>query len=108
MTLAHAQAPCIGTQHRISFRGDYGPMGRVGSCEARDRRPPSGRLRKKACFLVPEPKILTHERVLEILSEQAENGSVTAAAALERALRAVARQENPELDAELDRLLRTK
>jgi hypothetical protein len=50
MTLAHAQAPCIGTQHRISFRGDYVPMGRVGSCEARDRRPPSGRLQRKRVF----------------------------------------------------------
>jgi hypothetical protein len=32
-------------------------------------------------------EIATHEEVLELLSEQARKGSVTAAAALERALR---------------------
>ena len=40
-------------------------------------------------------KIASHEEILEILSEQAREGSVTAAAALERALRNV-REEDPE------------
>lgn len=49
-------------------------------------------------------KILSHTEVLEILSQQAKDGSVTAAAALERALRAVARQED-EIDDAIDRIL---
>ncbi len=48
-------------------------------------------------------KIASHEEVLEILSEQARKGSVTAAAALERALRARAKEEPP--DDLLDRIL---
>ena len=52
-------------------------------------------------------KILTHDEVLEILSRQAEDGSVTAAAALERALRARERAEKESpMESELDRLLR--
>ena len=54
------------------------------------------------------PNILTHEQVLEILSSQAAAGSVTAAAALERALRARAREESSDLDNELDKLLQRK
>ena len=38
-------------------------------------------------------KIASHEEILEILSEQARKGSVTAAAALERALRARAKAD---------------
>lgn len=53
-------------------------------------------------------KILTHERTLEVLSEMAENGSVTAAAALERALRAQQREENDDLDREFERLVSKK
>ena len=49
-------------------------------------------------------RILTHEEVLEVLSRQAEDGSVTAAAALERALRARERAAS-EVDNELDRIL---
>ncbi len=49
-------------------------------------------------------EIATHDEVLKILTEQARAGSVTAAAALERALRR-ARAETAELDRELDRLL---
>jgi uncharacterized Ntn-hydrolase superfamily protein len=44
--------------------------------------------------------ILSHDEVLKILSRQAEEGSVTAAAALERALRARARDEEGELERE--------
>ena len=52
-------------------------------------------------------KILTHDQVLEILSRQAEEGSVTAAAALERALRARERAEKESpMENEFDRLLR--
>jgi hypothetical protein len=55
-------------------------------------------------------KILTHDEVLEILSEQAKKGSVTAAAALERALPARARaataREDEDWDTELRRLLK--
>ena len=52
-------------------------------------------------------KILTHDEVLEILSRQAEDGSVTAAAAPERALRARERAEKESpMDHELGRLLR--
>lgn len=51
-------------------------------------------------------QILTHEEVLVILSRQAENGSVTAAAALERALRAIEKkkEDDPVGDA-IDRIL---
>lgn len=49
-------------------------------------------------------EILSHEEVLVILSQQAKAGSVTAAAALERALRAVARQED-EIDDAINRIL---
>jgi hypothetical protein len=57
----------------------------------------------------PKQKILTYDEVLEILSRQAEAGSVTAAAALERALRARERaeKESPR-DDELDRILRVE
>ena len=48
-------------------------------------------------------KIASHEEVLEILSEQARNGSVTAA--LERALRARDKADPDKFDDELDRLL---
>ena len=51
-----------------------------------------------------EKEILTREEVLQILSEMARKGSVTAAVALERILR---HQPVPDqLDDELDRLLR--
>ena len=52
-------------------------------------------------------KIFTHDEVLEILSRQAVEGSVTAAAALERAMRARERaaKESP-MQNEFDRLLR--
>lgn len=55
--------------------------------------------------------ILSHEEVLEILSQQAKDGSVTAAVALERALRPSQKAEpekEPSLESELDRLIRTK
>jgi hypothetical protein len=49
-------------------------------------------------------KIASHEEVLELLSEQARKGSVTAAAALERALRH--RDEyHGEVGDEIDRIL---
>lgn len=48
-------------------------------------------------------EIATHDEVLKILTEQARNGSVTAAAALERALRARAKDDS--LEDELDRIL---
>ncbi len=55
--------------------------------------------------LEDEREILTREEVLQILSEMARKGSVTAAAVLERVLRP--QQPDPdELDEELDRLLR--
>ena len=41
-------------------------------------------------------KIASHEEVLELLSEQARKGSVTAAAALERALRTAAKEHKEE------------
>jgi hypothetical protein len=53
-----------------------------------------------------EKKILSHEEVLEILSEQAQNGSVTAAAALERALRARAKMAETSFEDELEALTR--
>ena len=45
-------------------------------------------------------EILTHEQVLAILSRKAEAGSVTAAVALERALRVRAREDDQPLDDE--------
>ena len=51
-------------------------------------------------------EILTREEVLKLLSEMAEKGSVSAAIALERALRMPSRYgDHDELDDELDRLL---
>lgn len=49
-------------------------------------------------------KILNHDEVLQILSQQAKDGSVTAAAALERALRA-RKKEAESIEDELDRIL---
>jgi hypothetical protein len=49
--------------------------------------------------------IATHDEGLEILTEQARKGSVTAAAALERALRAAAKQEEDEVGNAIDRIL---
>ena len=48
--------------------------------------------------------IATHQEVLEILSAQARAGSISAAIALERALRAAGKDE-PNLDDEIDRIL---
>jgi hypothetical protein len=50
-----------------------------------------------------EREILTHEEVLQILSEMARKGSVTAASVLERVLRT---PEEANVDDELDRILR--
>jgi hypothetical protein len=52
-------------------------------------------------------EILTHEQVLEILSEQARDGSVTAACALERALRRQEEGDDTPED-ELEALISTK
>jgi hypothetical protein len=53
-----------------------------------------------------EGEILSHEQTLEILSEMARNGSVTATVALARELRLDPGEEgDDELDDELDRLL---
>jgi hypothetical protein len=49
-----------------------------------------------------EREILTHEEVLQILSEQARKGSVTAASVLERVLRKQA--EETDVDDELERI----
>ena len=52
-------------------------------------------------------EVLTHEETLQLLSEMARNGSVTAAVALARELRLDPGEEDKdELDTELDRLLR--
>jgi hypothetical protein len=48
--------------------------------------------------------IATHEEVLRILTEQARNGSVTAAAALARELRAAEKRES-EVDDAIDSIL---
>jgi hypothetical protein len=62
------------------------------------------------CLLSPqtsgEPEltdVATHDEVMRILTAQARDGSVTAACALERALRA-APIEDEDFDAELERL----
>jgi hypothetical protein len=47
--------------------------------------------------------VATHDEVMRILTAQARDGSVTAAGALERALRG-ARREDEDFDAELERL----
>jgi hypothetical protein len=47
--------------------------------------------------------VATHEEVMRILTAQARDGSVTAACALERALRAAPRQDE-DFDVELERL----
>jgi hypothetical protein len=52
-----------------------------------------------------QPDIATHDEVMQLLTAQARNGSVTAAVALERALR-IASNDDEDLDDELDRLMR--
>ena len=53
-----------------------------------------------------DQEILTREQVLRLLSEMAEKGSVSAAIALERALRLPQPDDaHDEIDDELDRLL---
>jgi hypothetical protein len=57
--------------------------------------------------LTGDHDVLSREEALRLLSEMAKNGSVTAAVALERALRLdPGKEDEDELDAELDRLLR--
>ncbi|MEK6326302.1 MAG: hypothetical protein AABM66_02100 [Actinomycetota bacterium] len=51
-----------------------------------------------------DKSILSHEEVLELLSERAREGSISAAIALERALRA-SRKSDEDWDDELERLL---
>jgi len=53
-------------------------------------------------------KIATHEEVLELLTEQARNGSVTAAAALERAIRARPPEQEDEVSKAIDSILAKK
>ena len=54
-------------------------------------------------------KIASHEEVLEILSEQAREGSVTAAAALERSLRNMRDKDDAdEVGDAIDRILAEK
>jgi hypothetical protein len=48
--------------------------------------------------------VMSHQEVLELLSARAREGSVSAAIALERALRAAPR-EDEDFDAELERLV---
>jgi len=52
-----------------------------------------------------ESKILSHEEVLELLSARAREGSISAAIALERALRAADREEGNEIGEAIDRIL---
>lgn len=52
-----------------------------------------------------DQEMLTHEEVLKILSEQARKGSVSAATALERALRRDAEKVENEVDEAIDRIL---
>jgi hypothetical protein len=54
--------------------------------------------------ITEESEILTHTRVLEILSQMTKNGSVSAAVSLERAFRPAPPEEG-DIDDELDRLL---
>lgn len=53
-----------------------------------------------------EPKIASVEEVLELLTDQARKGSVTAAAALARELRATAKKQGSEIDAAIDAILK--
>jgi len=55
--------------------------------------------------MTKKTKVLTREEVLVILSEQARAGSISAAIALERALRARDREQD-DIDDELDRILK--
>jgi hypothetical protein len=52
-------------------------------------------------------KRLTHDEILDLLSERASEGSITAAIALERALRHQ-EQKEASVDDELNKLLRAK
>jgi hypothetical protein len=75
----------------------------------RFRRPPSGTLRAhweigREVKNMADEGILSHEEVLELLSERAREGSISAAIALERALRAVPRP-GEDWDDELSRII---
>lgn len=83
----------------------------------RSARPPRSSLRRELEVLLGRGKhlngkieggdeILTHEETLQLLSEMAKAGSVTAAVALARELRLDPDEEEDELDDELERLLR--
>jgi hypothetical protein len=70
---------------------------------AMPKKPPGRPRRSKDT--APADRILTHEECLIILSQQARDGSVTAASSLERALRAADRQKHDALDDEFARML---
>jgi hypothetical protein len=53
-----------------------------------------------------QPEIASREEVLRMLTEKARQGQTGAMIALERALRAKAKEDQHPLDRELDRLLR--
>lgn len=55
-----------------------------------------------------ESEVASFDEVLRILTAQARSGSVTAAAALARELRAAERRQESEVDAAIDRILETK
>jgi hypothetical protein len=52
-----------------------------------------------------EPKIASRDEVLELLTDQARKGSVTAAATLARELRAEERKQESEVDSAIDKIL---
>ena len=54
-------------------------------------------------FQMNEPEIATREEVLALLTDQARKGSVTAAAALARELRAMDKKQENEVDAAIAR-----
>ena len=49
--------------------------------------------------------VMSHQEVLELLSARAREGSVSAAIALERALRATATHDEDDFNEELERLM---
>ena len=53
-----------------------------------------------------QPQIASREEVLRMLTEKARQGQTSAMIALERALRARAKEDEDPLDEELERLLR--
>lgn len=96
--------PVSTSKRRLTSRTQSLPV-KPGECEAWSSADPVPGSMTLNCAAAQD-EILTHEETLQLLSEMAKAGSVTAAVALARELRLDPGEEEDELDDELERLLR--